>query len=370
MFRSTIGVDVGSTGVRACQVSSSRGRPKITHAAEVKLERGVVVGGEVREVEGLTSALNELWKVGKFSSKSVIVGMAGQQTLVRQVDLPWEPADVFREALPLRVSQDLPVDPMEMTLDYYPLTEFQRGQALMQRALIVAAMNAGVENAADALVAAKLKVTRADFSPFALIRSAVHTAGDGSNVPGAPADGEERPCEVVIDVGGQVTIVAIHDQGRPLFVRLVSAGADSVTRALADHLQIRAETADALKRSLGIQGVGMEQMSPDLAAQIPANAVPVAQQVVNLMAGSLVQVVRESVEYFLAASPNTTGVSRVLLSGGGALLGGYADRVASELRAPVALLAPMNAFAVGRAKKNVALDPRMNLAFGLAMEVR
>jgi len=365
---SRVGVDVGSSGVRAVEVRGSRkGRPKIIRAAEVPLERGVVIGGEVQQVEDLTLAIKDLWRVGKFTSRNVTVGMAGNQTLVRQVDLPWEPEEIFRTSLPLRVSQDLPVDPQEMTLDFYPLNQFERGKAVFQRSLIVAAMNAAVENIADSITAAKLQVNKADYTPFALIRTAVALKGDGSAVPGAPEPGEERTCEAIIDVGAQLTSIAIHDRGRPLFVRVVSAGSESVTRALSGHLQLRFEEANIVKQVLGIQGVAAGETGVEALDVISAETVPVAQQIINLMAGTLVQVARESVEYFLAASDYTNSISRVLVSGGGTLLPGYAERLSSELRVPVEILMPVTTSGAGRAKSATALDPRMAVALGLAL---
>jgi type IV pilus assembly protein PilM len=376
----SIGVDIGSTGVRAAEVEWNGKKLKVLRVAEVPLPRGVVVAGEVRDPDALTAAVKLLWKQTKFSSKTVSIGMGGPQTLVRQVDLPWEPAEIFREALPLRVGSDLPVDPLEMTLDYHPLEEKKQGNFRIQRALVVGSLNAAAENASDALLAAGLKIKRADFIPFALIRAAVATAGDGNPVPGPQGADEEWPCEVVVDVGGQITVVAVHYRGRPLFIRVVPAGSDAVTRALAEHVKISLDTAEAMKHYLGISNIADEavELSEDddlyhikaAIADVSPQQREAAQHIVNAMAGHLVQVVRESVEYFLAASPNITGVSRVLLSGGGTLLSGYAERLASELRAPVAFLAPIAAFGTGEASEYTDFDPRMTDAIGLALEVK
>jgi type IV pilus assembly protein PilM len=365
--RTTIGIDVGTTSVRAVQVRRSRKRIKIVKLAEVPLEPGTVVAGEVRNPAALTEAVKQLWREGRFSSRNVTVGLSGPQTLVRQIDLPWEPDEIFRESLPLRVAADLPINPREMTLDFHPLEIRKRGTALVQRSLIVAAVNVVAENTADALTSAKLKLKRADFSPFALIRTAVLTAGDGKPVPPAPEEGQEYSCEVLVDVGGQITVIAIHDHGRPLFIRVVSGGSESVTSALADNLKLDVDVANAIKSAVGI---GM--VSPDPATQVLLQDVTpakqeAAQQIVNMMAGSLVQVVRESVEYFLAVSPGVSGVDRILLSGGGSLLPGFGDRLSSELRAPVAMLNPVQALAKGKAAKKKDLDPRMNVAIGLAL---
>lgn len=372
MARSVIGVDIGSTAVRGAEVHVKKGRPVITKAAEIPLPPGAVVAGELREPTVLQNALKLLWKTGRFSRRDVAIGVANQQTLVRQVDLPLEIGEDFKETLPLKVAQDLPVDASELTLDYYKLEDYIDGRGRPHRkALLVGAMNTVVENAAAAVSEAKLKPTVIDFSGFSLIRTAVYGYGDPKNVPGTPRPDEDIACEVIVDMGAQLTIVAIHYGGRPLFVRLASGGGDSVTRAISDHLGLRWEVADALKRSLGIGGiVPTDKASARLIDEVPEAAVGVAQQIVNMMASSLVQSVRESVEYFLAASPQVTGISKVYLSGGASLLPGYADRVAAELRSEVALLTPLKDFGKGRrAKKFAGLDPKFALAVGLGLGV-
>ena len=370
MAKSSVGIDIDSAGVRAVEIVKKGKGFKIVKAAEVELPKGVVVAGEVRDTETLALAVKQLWKEGKFTNKNVSFGLGGTQTLVRQVDLPWEPADVFRESLPLRISADLPVDPEEMTLDYHPLEVFTNSaDAQIQRALVVASLNSIAENIADALVAAGLKIKRADFIPFALIRVANITLGDGSPVPEAPQPGEEWPAEVVVDVGSQNTTVALHYKGRPLFVRIVAEGTEAITRALGDNLQVTFDVAEKLRKTLGICSISTDRENdPDL-IEITPEQINAAQYITNAMAGSLVQVVRESVEYYLSASPSITGISRVLLSGNGATLPGYAERVASELRAPTSIMAPIQMFATGSAASETQLDPAICVALGLALEV-
>ena len=182
-------------------------------------------------------------------------------------------------------------------------------------------------------------------------------------------EGEEWDCEVLVDVGSQNTTIAIHHQGRPLFVRIVSAGTEAITRALGDNIQVTFEVAEKLRKTLGIGAISTDRSNdPDL-AEISEAQINAAQYITNTMAGSLVQVVRESVEYFLSASPNISGVSRVLLSGAGSTLPGYAERVASELRATTSIMSPLHTHAMGQAAKEADLDPDMCIAIGLALEV-
>jgi type IV pilus assembly protein PilM len=370
--RSSIGVDIGSSGVRAVQVNSSNGKFKIIHAGEVPLSRGTIVGGEVRDSDELTEALKELWKTGKFSSRNVTVGLMSEKTINKNMRLPWEPAEIFRTTLPLRMGNAFPYKPEEMTVDYHPLDHTQIGDLVQQNILIVAAHNAAAENTIGSFTSAKLRVKCADYSPLALIRAAVVTGNKGSKPSKKPRpESAEKTCEVLVDVGSQMTMVAIHDHGRPLFIRQITTnGGEAIDRALLDMLKVRMEVAEALKKSLGTERI--EETDIDLTAlltQVKPEHIPQARQIVTLVASALVQEVRKTVDYYLSRVVDPPEVSRVLLSGGGVLTSGYADRISSELRAPTAFLAPMHAFANKKTRTLASLDPRMTLAFGLALGV-
>ena len=364
MTRLNVGVDIGSTSVKAVQIKVSGKKVNIVRAAEVPLKVGTVVAGEVKDVEDLSNSINELWKLGKFTTKNVTVGLASQQILVRELALPWEPPTIFRQALPIRIGDAFNMSPSELILDYYPVDIYTSGDLIQQRALIVGAYLQAAENAAEALTLSKLRVKRADFSPFALIRASMVTRNKGMKNP----QGKERSYEVLVDVGGQITLVSIHDQGRPLYVRVIPAGADAVTRALSENLGIRFDIAEVLKKSIGLQNVGVDQVKSPIPNDVPDSKIPEAQHIINSMAGHLVQEVRKTVEYFLSLLQDSNGIERVLLSGGGSLIPGYAERVASELRTPTAFLAPMHAFAKNKELK--LKDPNMAIAFGLALEVK
>jgi len=371
LFGSNIGVDIGSSSIKAVQCGDGRSRKNIVKAGEVELPRDTVVAGEIRDVQTVSDVLRILWKENKFHGKTVTFGVAGLQTLVRQVELPWEPEDIFREALPLRVSKDLPVDPSEMVLDFHPLNERDVRGVLQQQSLVVGALNSSTENAASAILGAKMRSRRADYSPFALIRASTYCDPDFVETPGAPEAGEERPCQVVVDVGAQVTNVIIHDSGRPLFVRTVNAGSDSVTRALADQLQVSFAAAEYLKREIGLGQVVPTSLNQELFNELPNEAEKVAQQVINAMAGSLVQVSRESVEYYLSATRSVSTITRIFLAGGGVLLPGYLERISSELQAPAMFLNAIEQHASARVKNNpVVIDPKYSTAYGLAVKVK
>ena len=372
MPRPLIGIDIGSTAVRAARVQIVRGKPRVTHAAEIPLPDDTLINGELRDPAVLRSALKLLWRVGGFREKDVIIGVANQQTLVRQVDLAYDPPEDFKESLPYKVAQGLPVDAGELSLDFYGLGDYYDAEGNQRRrALLVGAMNTVVDGFCQAAVEAGLRPRGVDFSGFALVRAAAYTAGNPTAVPGPPLPGEEYTVEVLVHVGGSVTVIVMHNHGRPIFIRLVQGGGASVTRAISDHLNLGWDVCEALKKALSTDPALLDKRTRRLASEVPRDKIPVVQQIMNMMASSLVQSVRESVDYFLAASPQVSEVSRVLLSGGGSMLAGYGQRVAAELRTDVGMLTPMAAFAKPRSRDEFArLDPRFSIAFGLPLGVQ
>ena len=87
MAKGRIGLDIGSTAVRAVELTGGESTVVI-HAAQVALPPGAVENGEVREPELVAEALRELWQRGGFKQKRVYLGVGNQRVVVREIALP------------------------------------------------------------------------------------------------------------------------------------------------------------------------------------------------------------------------------------------------------------------------------------------
>lgn len=365
-----VGVDVGSTSVKAVQIRGARGHLKIIRAAQVSLPRGVVEKGEVVNPDELANALKELWKIGKFNTKNVTLGIGNANTFARQMDLAWETEQVFRKALPLRVGEAFPINPNQILLDYHPIDIKQRGPLIEQVSLVVAAETDRLASLIEAFQIDDFHIKNIDFNPFALIRAAVITGGNnGKNKKKKnKKDAYESDIEVVVDVGSQITMIAIHENGQPRYVRIVPKGSEIATRVLADKLTLSFEVAEILKYSLGIEGIEPATLPSSISAGISDSQILEGQKYLNLVAGDLVQEIRSTVEYYLAQLVERRRISRIYFSGGGAMMPGLAQRVGSELQTNIAKLNPIDLFDLDGKVHKSAVDPEMGLAFGLALE--
>src|SRR3954453_7975454 len=109
MARTLVGLDIGSTGVRAAELVPGRRRPTLRRFASVPLPTGVVRAGIVVDGEGLAEALKELWATGKFGSKEGRLGIANWGVMGRQMVQDWMPPAACRLALRSQVQAALPI---------------------------------------------------------------------------------------------------------------------------------------------------------------------------------------------------------------------------------------------------------------------
>lgn len=349
--RSAIGLDIGTSGVRAAELSFGKGEVTLEKFGQVALPEGAVRDGEVVSPDVVAAAIKQLWAHTKFSSKKVVIGVANQKVIVRQVDLPWMPVDELRKSLAFQVQDFVPMPIDQAVLDFHPLEELtaDNGSRVL-RGLLVAASRDMVNASLQAVQQAGLSPVMVDLTSFAVIRAL------------ADADqlGMGAPVEALVDVGARVTNIVVHQGGVPRFVRILLMGGQAVTDAVAERMGVPQDQAEALKQQLGL-GVAGDGMD-----------VQAAHRVVEAVTAAFVDEIRGSLDYYLASS-GSAPISRLVLTGGGGRLGGLAQRLQVTTRVPVEIGAPMNSLKVGRtglSPEQIAfVEPLAAVPVGLALGV-
>jgi len=228
--RSTVGLDIGTSGVRAAEVSFGKGPATLERFGQVSLPAGAVRGGEVVDSDPVAVAIKQLWAQAKFSSKKVVVGVANQKVVVRQVDLPWLPTGELRASLSFQAQEYIPMPVEQAILDFHPLEEFENESGgRMLRVLLVAAAREMVNGALEAVTKAGLRPVMVDLNPFAVLRSLA--TQDDLGLAGVDA-------EALVDIGASVTNIVIHQGGVPRFVRILLMGGADVTEAVAERMGV------------------------------------------------------------------------------------------------------------------------------------
>ena len=342
--RTAIGLDIGTSSVRAAQVTVAKGSAVLDRFGQVPLPVGAVRDGEVVDPDAVSKAIKQLWSSTKFAKKDVVLGVSNQRVFVRLVDMPWMPAQDLKNALPYQVADLVPMPINEAVLDFVPLDEVKTDSSRQIRGLLVAASQDMVLGAVRAVQKAGLKATTVDLTPFALLRSA-----------GTADPLSQYGPEAVVDIGSRITNIVVHEAGVPKFVRILLLGGDDITASIVERLGIPTAEADRMKRDASF-------LSSDAGAE--------ARRVVDAAQTEFVDEVRGSIDYYLATSASRP-LSRLVLSGGGSLAPGLAQKLATAVRAQVEYgrsFAQLTIGKTGLAPEQVRfVEPLAAVPVGLAM---
>lgn len=340
-----VGLDIGTSAVRAAQITRGRGGLSLVSFAQVALPPGAVSDGELRDAGAVSEAIAQLWKRARIRSKRAVVGVANQRVVVRQVELPYLEEKEFRESLRFQVADHIPMPIESVELDYRVLDEYTTpGGDHLMRVLLVAGATEMVEAFVQATSAGGVEVVGVDLVPFAVARAVSAAARGEVGLPGA---------EAIIDIGAGVTNILVHQNAEPRFVRILLIGGDDATAALSAGTDVPFEQAEAMKLDLG-RGVG----SPD------------AQRLLGERVDALVTEIQGSLDYYLSQE-DSQPLTSIVVTGGGSLTPGLIGRLEQTLRTQVkrgSALTELDVAKSGLTRDQVIqVEPVAAAAIGLAM---
>lgn len=391
MARSSVGLDIGTKAIRIAEVRYGGGRPSLTRFGRVLLPAGAVEHGEVHDPDAVGSAIAGLWKELGLKGRSVHVGVANRHCVVRVVELPVMSRDDLESAIRFQAQEHIPIPLADAVMDFEVLEEVDgpEGQRL-QRVLVVAAEKGTIEPLLRAVSSAKLEAETLELNAYPLVRCFNGTESDGAHA--------------IIDVGGGVTNVVIHHHGKIRFTRILpNFGGEEFTAAIAEALGVSHEEAEDLKRKAATilrkrardwetvpegdadapepsadgsddEGEGPAVISPRDLIGMPTRALAskpeAAADVIEPLLERFVNEVRGSIDFY-RSQPASSPLDGVVVTGGGSLLGGLAERLSAALDVKVDqghtfAHVPIDRDDVTKHQMSVA-EPFLGVAVGLAL---
>jgi type IV pilus assembly protein PilM len=317
-----VGLDIGSSSIRAVETSLGKDGPAITSFGHVPLQPGAMAAGVIQDSRAVTAALRELWAITKFRSRNVVFGVTHAQVVVRELTVANVPDRELRKSLPFQVRDVLPLPVEKALLDFQPLED--PGQNETVRGLVIAAPKEAVLASVRAIERAGLHVARVDLASFALLRATAWL---------------DAQIEALVDIGARLTTVLVHADGEPLMVRTIPRGGVEITEAIAARLGATIAEAEALKCRVGLR----TEDGPETA------------EVVREAIRPLVSEIRSSFAY-LTAGARQTRVRRLALAGGSAQLPGLAAALSEQLEVEAVIADPVIRVRDQRRGKQGSLD--------------
>jgi type IV pilus assembly protein PilM len=344
-----VGLDIETGSIAATELEVN-GVATVKAAAVGPLPPGAFGEGEVADPEALAAGLKSLFSANKLS-KQVRLGVGNQRIVVRTLRLPAiEDPKELDAAVRFQAQEQMPMPLDQAVLEHHVVggVPGEDGTAPQIDVVVVAARRDMVASFLEPIRRAGLEPVGVDVAAFGMIRAL-------AGAP-APAEGESTRAEAVLFCNvGDVANLAVARGRACLFTRVSHAGLEALGGRLASARGLSYEHA-----MQWLSYVGLEQ--PVEAIEGDPETVAEARRALEEGISSLVDDLRLSLDYY-SAQDSAVPVERIVLSGPGSVIAGFAARVEAGLGLPVLSFRPP-----ALAGFDEVSAARLTLPFGLALE--
>ena len=342
--KNLVGVDIGSSSVKVCQLKEGRRGLGLAKFGFVPLRPQTIVDGQVMDAGSVVEALSRAFHDNKIRQKEVALSVSGQSVIIRKITVPMMTAAELDEQIHWEAEQHIPFDIKDVQDDYQVLR--RRPEASQMDLLLVAAKRDQIDDYAQLARNAKLKPLVCDIDAFT-----VQNVFEFSR--GLPPDQNIA----LINVGATLCSLNIVAGGISAFTREIANGGNAITEEIQKQLGLPFEQAEAYKCG-DTAGAG--------GGMVPEQVVGIVEAVTDTIAAEI----QRSLDFFLATSGESE-ISRIYLTGGTANLPALRQAIERRSRVPVEVWSPAERVLLDAKDVDVAgfnaRIPQLAVALGLAL---
>lgn len=344
---SVLGIDISSSAVKVVQLKKQMGKAVLETYGEIALGpyRNLPVGQAVKmEPELLSQALKDVVGEAKVTTKDAGCAIPLSSSLVTHIEVPALDPKKLKSVIPIQARKYIPVPVSDVMLDWHVIPKMKRGEEKEGDAgpphtdvLLVAIHNETLTQYQKILEEADLNISFFEIEVFSTTRSAL----DQGIAP-----------ILIVDIGTSTTKLYVVEAGVVKSSHIVNRGGQDLSLVLSKSLTISFEKAEELKRMLGAEKIENEE------------------DVRRSIAGGLEHIYSE-IERVVHAHERKENypITKVLLSGGGALTHGFADLIGERLSAEVSIADPFSKTSTPAFLKDILREagPEFSVAVGVAL---
>ncbi len=324
----TVGVDIGSHSIKVAQVTLARNGYLLSRAGSTPTPHGAIKSGVIDDRLAVAEAIHTLFRTLGIHHSLIVTAVAGPTVVVRQVKLPAMPENQLRKSIQWEARNYISFPVEDSLLEFQILgTSASEGTPQMD-VMMVASPRDLVDSRVGTLEQANLDPMAIELEPFALMRGAT----DVLNNSGKPDE-----TVALVEIGATFTHITITTGGQFVLTRSVTVAGDVFTQAIAKILNVEEGEAEEIKET-EVRVVSDEVSRSRLS--------PIGQEASRALEPQLDELIREIRRSFAffdyqqspsGGSRTSSGVSRIILSGGSAKLGGLSTLLQDQLGIPVEL---------------------------------
>ena len=308
--KSIVGLDIGSSSIKAVELKKSKGEIHVAHLGVEPLGPDIVVDSMIVDSGSVSSAISKIFSEHKISAKNVATSVSGHSVIVKKIPMQTMSDGELSDTIQTEAAQHIPFDISDVNIDYQILTE-DTGEPQMD-VLLVAVKKDKILNYTNVLNLAGRNPAVVDIDAFALQNCYEYNY-------------EPSPSSTValLNLGASVMNINIVKGTTPLFTRDVSVGGNQYTDSLQKELDLSFDDAESLKLGHRVGTVSEDAK------------LPILQQVTEI----IVLEIQKTFDFFRATAAGEH-IERIFLAGGSSKVPGLIEALRQEFSIPVELLNP------------------------------
>src|SRR5689334_14761241 len=241
--KNLVGVDIGTSSIKVCQLKDTRKGYTLLRAGYAELGQQTIVDGQVMDAGRVIEALQKIFQDSKIRQKDIALSVSGQSVIIRKITVPMMTPAELEEQIHWEAEQHIPFDIKDVQVDYQVLR--RRPEASQMDLLLVAAKRDQINDFAQLARDAKLKPVVCDIDAFT-----VQNLFEVSR--GLPLD----QTLALINVGASLSSLNIIANGVSAFTREIANGGNAITEEIQKQLGVAYDQAEAYKCGGGDQHGG------------------------------------------------------------------------------------------------------------------
>ena len=337
--RSLIGLDIGSSSVKAVELKKSRDGYELVSFGLEPLAQDTVVDGAIMDAPSVAEKIITIFDGQKIKTKEVATSVSGHSVIVKPVKMPLMTEEELYDRVQAEASQHIPFDIADVNLSHQLLEATDNQMDV----ILVAAKKDKILNHTNVLAQAGKTPMVVDIDAFAL-----------QNCFEANYDPDPSQVVALLNIGASVMNINIVRGLTPLFTRDVSVGGNQYTDALQKELDLSFDDAEKLKMGGTLPGVSEEQRTA----------------ILRSVSDILILEIQKTFDFFRATASGEN-IRKIYVAGGTARVPGLIDLLKEEFGMPVEEMYPFRKVSVNPSRHDEArlreLAPRLAIATGLAL---
>ncbi len=337
--KSTIGLDIGSRYLKVAQVDAGKDGYELSLFSMLPVERDIIGDGLVLNKAKLVDSLKALMSQAGIKKAEAVIGLSGHSAVITKViKVPLITEEELGLNIKYEAEQYIPFDIKDVNIDFEILGPDPEEEGMMD-VMLVAVKKSVMSDYVDAVQQAGLTPVVVDVDSFAIgnVYEVNYGVPDKKNI-------------ALVNIGASKTNISILRKGLPVFMRDTAIGSNYHTEALERTLNISKDAAERVKLGEAAEGISIDS----------------AREIINGASDEIYAEIYRSFEYF-RSSVGDEDINGIVLSGGAALINGFAHLMSERLGIPVEVADVLKKISKSERLEVKEIAPITAVAVGLAM---